>query len=287
MINNNYIYNISTKETLEKANKIGKYETESLLTDGFIHFSKLHQVKMVVNKFYDDITGLVVLVVDTSKLKEELKYEEPSEPMNLDNSFPHLYGPLNLDAIVDVVELSLFLEKNLIHPDTKAMIEHYDFDRLPVEGTYFKSTYRSTMKTSKGVPCGTAMIGMYCAEPLSVSCFHRLPYDEIWHVYGGDPFYLVLLNSDGTSKNILMGTNPLEGQKIQFVIPAHTWQAGYMMPGGRFSLFGCTMAPGFTGAEFEAGIAKDLILKYPEWKKEIVCLSVNGEATKMPEGFSK
>ncbi len=173
-----------------------------------------------------------------------------------------------------------------MHPETKALIEHYKLKSLPVEGTLFTSTYRSSLELSDGTPFGTAMIGLYSDDPLSVSCFHRLPSFEIWHVYGGDPFKLILLYPDGSSQDILMGSNPLEGQRVQFVVPADVWQAGYMLPGGRYSLFGCTMAPGFTSQGFEAGMSDDLIAQYPTRAAEILRLSVNGHQTKMPTGFA-
>ncbi len=174
-----------------------------------------------------------------------------------------------------------------IHPDTEKIIRHYQFERLPVEGTLFTSTYRSQMELKGGDPVGTAMIGLYCENPLSVSCFHRLPYDEIWHVYGGDPFKLILLYPNGTSEEILMGCDPLKGQRVQFVVPANTWQGGAIVSGGRYALFGCTMAPGFTGEGFEAASSEDLIKQYPDRAEDIIRLSVNGQSTRMPEGFAR
>ena len=174
-----------------------------------------------------------------------------------------------------------------IHPDTEKIIQHYQFERLPVEGTLFKNTYCSAMETDKGTPAGTAMIGLYSENPLSVSCFHRLPYDEIWHVYGGDPFKLILLYPDGSREEILMGCDPLKGQRVQFVVPAKTWQGGFIVPGGRYALFGCTMAPGFAGADFEAAVPEDLIKQYPDCSEDIIRLSVNGHETRMPEGFTR
>jgi predicted cupin superfamily sugar epimerase len=173
-----------------------------------------------------------------------------------------------------------------MHPDTQAMIEHYHLEPLPIEGTLFTSTYRSTLEMPDGMPIGTAMIGLYSDSPLSVSCFHRLPSDEIWHVYGGDPFKLILLHPDGSSEEILMGLNPLKGQCVQYVVPANSWQAGYMLSGGRYSLFGCTMSPGFTSNGFEAGIAPDLIAQYPTRAADILRLSVNGHQARMPENFA-
>jgi predicted cupin superfamily sugar epimerase len=174
-----------------------------------------------------------------------------------------------------------------MHPDALAILKHFQLERLPVEGTFYKSTYRSAQETSDGTPAGTAILGMYCHQPLSVSCFHRLPGDEIWHAYAGDPFQLILLHPDGSSEEVLMGCNPLRGEKVQFVVPAHTWQAGSLLPGGRYALFGCTMAPGFSGAGFEAAVAEDLIAQYPQRAGDILRLSVNGHETRMPKGFTQ
>lgn len=172
------------------------------------------------------------------------------------------------------------------HPDTIAVIKHFRFRRLPVEGTLYTSTYRSTLKTRDGNHMSTAMIGMYSELPLSVSCFHKLSYDEIWHFYGGDPFALILLYPDGSDVEIIMGSDIVKGQKVQFIVPANVWQAGFLLPGGRYGLFGCTMAPGFTGSFFEAGVENELIERYPRRREDIVRLSVNGSAVKMLEDFS-
>lgn len=172
-----------------------------------------------------------------------------------------------------------------IHPDVQAMIDHYQFDVLPVEGTLYKSTYRSSLKVADNEPASTAMIGMYSNAPLSVSCFHKLKSAEVWHVYGGDPFILVLLHEDGSAEEILMGQRPDRGERVQYVVPAGTWQAGYLAEGGRYALFGCTMAPGFCGRNFLAGTAETLIQRYPGQAEIIRKLSVNGHETNMPAGY--
>jgi predicted cupin superfamily sugar epimerase len=172
-----------------------------------------------------------------------------------------------------------------MHPEVKALIEHYHFQSLPVEGTLFSGTYRSTQEYENGKPVGTAMIGIYCDEPRSVSLFHKLKYDEVWHFYGGDPLRLVLLYPDGSSRDVIMGGDSLKGQLVQFVIPAGVWQAGHMLQGGRYSLFGCTVAPGFTGDIFEGGRRAELLAMYPDRMDDIDKLCVSGE-TKMPEGFA-
>ena len=172
-----------------------------------------------------------------------------------------------------------------MQPEVKALIDHYQFQPLPVEGTLFVSTYRSSQEYEDGKPVGTAIIAMYCDDPYSISMFHKLKYDEVWHFYGGDPLRLILLYPDGSSRDVIMGSDPLKGQFVQFVIPAGVWQAGHMLGGGRYSLFGCTVAPGFTGDIFEGGTREQLLAMYPDRAEDINRLSVSGE-TKMPEGFA-
>ena len=157
---------------------------------------------------------------------------------------------------------------------------------LPVEDTLFLSTYRSKQECESGEPCGTAMIALYCNEPYSVSLFHKLPADEIWHFYSGDPLRLISLYPDGSSQDVIMGNDPLAGQHVQFVVPAGVWQAGHMLDGGRYSLFGCTMSPGFTGDMFEGGTRKHLLPLYPERAVDIVRLSCPENETLMPKGFA-
>jgi predicted cupin superfamily sugar epimerase len=170
-------------------------------------------------------------------------------------------------------------------PVVKALIEHYKLEPLPVEGTLFASTYRSTPAFGNGQPCGTAMLGLYCHEPLSVSRFHRLTVDEVWHFYAGDPFRLVLLYPDGSSREVSMGSDPLNGQQVQFVIPAGVWQAGHLLAGSRYALYGCTLAPGFTGDIFEAGTREKLLPLYPERADDIQRLACDAEAS-LPGDFA-
>ena len=167
-----------------------------------------------------------------------------------------------------------------MHPEVKALIDHFGFKPLPVEGTLYVETYRS----AGGY--GTAMLGLYCAEPRSVSTFHRLTADEVWHFYAGDPLRLILLYPDGSSRDVVMGSDPLKGQQVQFVVPAGVWQAGGMLEGGRYSLYGCTVAPGFTGDIFEGGRRADLIARYPSRAEDILMYSSPEDGARMPEGFA-
>ena len=180
-------------------------------------------------------------------------------------------------------------EKELasMHPDALTLFTYFQFSILPVEGTFYRNTYVSDCKQADGSPAGTAMIGMYCNQPFSASCFHRLKYDEIWHFYGGDPFTLILLYPDGTGEKITMGANPLIGEHIQYIVPANVWQAGILNTEGRYALFGCTMAPGFSGAVFEAADTMQLIAQFPDYKDDILRLNNNAGVTHLPDGFTQ
>ena len=171
-----------------------------------------------------------------------------------------------------------------MRPEVRALIEHYNLEPLPVEQTLFVRTYRSSRELDDGKPCGTAIIALYCDEPPSVSLFHKLPVDEVWHFYGGDPLRLVLLYPDGSSKDVIMGKNPFEGHHLQFVVPAGVWQAGHMVDGGRYSLYGCTMAPGFTDDMFEGGTRDQLVDIYPDRVTDINMLGCSPGETSMPKG---
>ena len=124
-------------------------------------------------------------------------------------------------------------------------------------------------------------------DPPSRSLFHRLTFDETWHFYGGDPLRLILLHPDGRSEDVVMGPDPLAGQHVQFVIPAGVWQAGELVEGGHWALFGCTLAPGFTGTCFEGGRRDVLLASHPGRADDIERLSVaDDHATAMPDGFA-
>ena len=96
------IYHVSTAQEWQSARQQGFYEAGSLATEGFIHCSKIEQVAGVLERYYKGQTGLLLMHIDESKLTTPLKYElAPS----VNEEFPHIYGRLNLDAVVEVVEL--------------------------------------------------------------------------------------------------------------------------------------------------------------------------------------
>ena len=120
----------------------GAYRAPSLDTEGFLHCSQAHQVRGVLEQFYASQTDLGLLVVAPTLLTSVLKYVPPASlpgassaaALAPDERFPHLYGPLESGAILDIVDVTRFNGKP-VHPDTAALLRHYRFARLPVEST--------------------------------------------------------------------------------------------------------------------------------------------------------
>ncbi len=79
------------------------YEPDTLASEGFIHFSYKDQVCETAARFYTGRTDLLALKVDSSIVDAELQID----PVPGDGDFPHLYGPLNLNAVVNVLKLQL------------------------------------------------------------------------------------------------------------------------------------------------------------------------------------
>jgi predicted cupin superfamily sugar epimerase len=170
-----------------------------------------------------------------------------------------------------------------MHPTIQALIERHRLQTLPVEGTLFAQTYRTALELAPGRPAGTAMIGLYCDDPPSHSLFHRLTLDEVWHFYSGDPFRLILLRPDGSSDGVILGPDPLKGHHCQYVVPAGVWQAAHMVPGGLYSLYGCTLAPGYMPDIFEGGTRSVLLATHPSRRSDIERFACPDHETRMPE----
>lgn len=98
------ILHITTRAAWQTAQANGVYHAPSLATEGFIHLSTPEQVVGTANRYYRGQGDLVVLVVDAARLDAELRYEPPAEAPESSALFPHLYGALNLDAVVAVLD---------------------------------------------------------------------------------------------------------------------------------------------------------------------------------------
>jgi uncharacterized protein (DUF952 family) len=96
------IYHVTTKGEWSKALERGYYEAPSLALEGFIHCSQENQIAGVLERYFYGQKNLVKLVIDINKLSSQLVFEwSPSS----EDTFPHIYGPINKEAVIDMVEI--------------------------------------------------------------------------------------------------------------------------------------------------------------------------------------
>ena len=97
-----FIYHITTKEAWKEAIEKGSYDSPSLTEEGFIHCSQETQIESVLQRYFTGKHDLVKLVINTDKLNVRFVFEWSQSTAD---TFPHVYGPINLDAVVEVVEI--------------------------------------------------------------------------------------------------------------------------------------------------------------------------------------
>ena len=152
----------------------------------------------------------------------------------------------------------------------KQVIELLDLRPLPVEGGHFRQTYAARRTIDLGPPhtiprpVSTAIFYLLTNEPDGFSAMHRLPSDEVYHFYLGDPVEMLQLHPDGGSELVLLGRDIAAGQHLQVVVPAGSWQGSRLVEGGDFALMGATMAPGYAESDYEGGSAAELSGLYPD-----------------------
>ncbi len=95
------ILHITTAPEWAAAQEAGEYRAPSLETEGFIHCSTAVQVVHVADWFYREIAELVLLCIDPARLTSRLRWEPSADAFAGD--FPHVYGPITVDAVVQVV----------------------------------------------------------------------------------------------------------------------------------------------------------------------------------------
>jgi|SRR5205809_50351 len=152
------------------------------------------------------------------------------------------------------------------------VIELLDLTPLPVEGGFFRQTYVSDetipgqalpRRYGRAKTLGTAIYYLLTSDPDSFSALHRLPTEEIYHFYLGDPVEMLLLHADGRSERVRLGHDILGGERVQLVVPRGVWQGSRLLEGGGFALMGTTMAPGFDEGDYAGGQREELIRRYP------------------------
>lgn len=104
------ICHITMQDVWEAAQLSGEFRSPEFDQIGFIHCSTPEQVILVANAFFRGESGRVMLVIDPAKLKSPVRWEPPHSMGRLPgfmhgSVFPHVYGPINVDSVVRVVQL--------------------------------------------------------------------------------------------------------------------------------------------------------------------------------------
>jgi uncharacterized protein (DUF952 family) len=96
------IYHIAFEKDWKEATEKGYYEHPTLKSEGFIHCSLEEQIPGVLERYFQGEKDLLKLVIDTDKLTSQLVFDWSKS--NAD-TYPHIYGPINLDAVVETIRL--------------------------------------------------------------------------------------------------------------------------------------------------------------------------------------
>ena len=97
----NTILHITQRQAWATAKNLGSYRSNTLDSEGFIHCSTIVQVLGSANRFFKDQTDLVILKIDVDRVTPEIRYEGADS----NNLFPHIYGELNIDAVIGSIDL--------------------------------------------------------------------------------------------------------------------------------------------------------------------------------------
>ncbi len=160
------------------------------------------------------------------------------------------------------------------------VVELLELRPLPLEGGMFRQTWEGPLTGERA--SGTAIVVAISARENLFSAMHRLPHDETWHFYLGDPIELLLLFPDATWRVERLGPDIQHGERIQFNVPADTWMGAAVVEAGDWAVFGCTMAPGFRYTDYQGGEVEELCRAYPDAEQRIRRLCRPGAPLRHP-----
>ncbi|MEL7486976.1 MAG: cupin domain-containing protein [Pseudomonadota bacterium] len=137
-------------------------------------------------------------------------------------------------------------------PNAKDIIAELDLAPHP-EGGWYRETFRDA--APEGARAASTAI-YYLLEAGDVSAWRRVDAAEVWHFYAGDPLVLTISENGHDARSVILGLDFATGARPQRVVPPGAWQTAETL--GRWTLVGCTVAPGFEYGRFE--------LAPPDWR---------------------
>jgi len=98
VMGNKIIFHIALKKDWERSKGRNEYRGDTLDSEGFIHCSTSEQIDEIAQYLFKGKKDLVLLEIDEAKVKPKIKFEDAGNG----KLYPHIYGPLNIDAVVNV-----------------------------------------------------------------------------------------------------------------------------------------------------------------------------------------
>lgn len=106
-----FIYHIIPAKDWENIRNETAVTSHSLEAEGFIHCSYDHQINGVLDRYFRNAEGVVILKIDIERLNSKLVVE----PSTNDENFPHVYGKINMDAVVGEEYRPIFTNRGAIN----------------------------------------------------------------------------------------------------------------------------------------------------------------------------
>jgi uncharacterized protein len=275
-----HIFHLTTAAELTAAPARGVLAPESLESQGFAHASYLHQLVTVANAVFADHDELVVMELDPARLSAPVRAEPPDPampPVDTESLFPHVYGPIELDAEVarhvmrrgrDGFELPepLRAQQQAVAAEIGALLEAYDWYDHP-EGPRFVETHRDQHRTS----------GHWLFTRGQISAFHRvLDSEELWLIHAGR-LVVHVIGDDGEHRSWTLGLDLARGERPVLSVPRGALQAAELPPGEPYAFGTNVCAPGFTfERSFELCARDALVAALPQHRDLIARLTREG-----------
>ncbi len=158
-------------------------------------------------------------------------------------------------------------------PTVLQLADLWGLSTMPTENVQFTQSYVDAKTGPDGKPLCSAIVALLVDDPAVFSDMHRMPTDELWHFYLGDPIELLLLKQNGSDELVILGHDVLAGERVQALAPAGCYLGARLRPGGEYGVYGNTMAPGFVLSDFEDVTAAELIARWPGRAKLIRALT--------------
>ena len=162
----------------------------------------------------------------------------------------------------------------MTRPTADELARHLQLEPLPLEGGLFRQTWVGEERD--GRPVGTAIIVLLATHGGHFSAMHRLPIDEVWFFQAGDPIDVLLLEPGSAGRVATLGPDVTGGHELQVIVPAGTWMGARTAPGGDWSLFATSMAPGFVPDDYDPGDRGALTADWPHHEPLIRALTRSG-----------